>query len=52
METDLNKFYNLIQEARISGLYSEHEINFFYDVWQATYYKNLEDKYKNKKDDK
>ena len=46
----LNEFYDLIKEAEASELYSKHEINFFYDVWKATYYKNLEDKYKNGRD--
>ena len=50
MKTDLNKFFDLIQQAKASGLYSNHEIKFFYDVWKATYYKNLEDKHKGKKD--
>ena len=32
---DLNKFFNLIKEAKKSGYYSDHEINFFYDIWKA-----------------
>jgi|TARA_B110000977_G_C10744444_1_gene364277 hypothetical protein len=49
---DLNKFFNLIKEAKKSGYYSDHEINFFYDIWEATYHKNLKDKYKSNEDDK
>ena len=52
MKLDLNKFFEMIVLAKKSGLYSQHEINFFYDVWKATYHKNLKDKYKSKKDDK
>ena len=52
MKLDLNKFFEMIVIAKKSGLYSQHEINFFYDVWKATYHKNLKDKYKGKKEDK
>ena len=52
MKLDLNDFFEKIVEAKKSGLYSQYEIDFFYDVWKATYHKNLKEKYKPKKDDK
>ena len=45
MKTDLNDLFKLIQYAKQTKSYSKHEINFFYDVWQALYNKYLRDKY-------
>ena len=52
MKLDLNKFFDLIVEAKKSGRYSQHEIDFFYDVWHVSYINKLKEKYKDKKDDK
>ena len=52
MKLDLNKFFDLIVEAKKSGLYSQNEIDFFYDVWHVSSINNLKEKYKGKKDDK
>ena len=37
----LNKFFDLIVLAKNSGHYSEREIHFFYDIWDATRLKQL-----------
>ena len=52
MKLDLNDFFEKIIEAKKSGLYSQHEIDFFYDVWHVSYINKLKEKYKGKKDDK
>ncbi len=49
---DLNKFFDLIVLAKNSGHYSEREIHFFYDIWDATRLKQLKSKYINPKDPK
>ena len=50
MKLDLNKFFDLIVEAKKSGRYSQHEIDFFYDIWHVSYINKLNAKYKSKKD--
>ena len=50
MKLDLNKFFDMIVEAKKSGLYSQHEIDFFYDVWHVTYINKLKKKYKDGRD--
>ena len=52
MKLDLNKFFEMIVLAKKSGLYSQYEIDFFYDVWHVSYINKLKEKYKGKKDDK
>ena len=37
MKLDLNKFFDMIVLAKNSGRYSQHEIDFFYDVWHVSY---------------
>mgnify|MGYP007016761370 FL=1 len=52
MKLDLNDFFEKIVEAKKTSLYSQHEIDFFYDVWHVSYINKLKWKYKSKKDDK
>ena len=46
---NLKIFFDLIVLAKNSGHYSEREIHFFYDIWDATRLKQLEEKYKGNK---
>ena len=52
MEISPKKLWEFIQIAESSGQYSQHELNFFYDVWELTRLKYLENKYhKNSEND-
>tara|TARA_R110001606_G_scaffold394710_1_gene565883 strand:+ start:918 stop:1079 length:162 start_codon:yes stop_codon:yes gene_type:complete len=50
MKLDLNKFFDMIVLAKNSGRYSQHEIDFFYDVWHVSYINKMKKKFKDGRD--